>query len=103
MKDVWEIFNSKNDALYYPVINVLSGVSLLRHDKTLTEDDRRTIEGCIECSFNQLDKIGVTFRFQNSMLYIAEKYDARAYYLRDMIRFAVEHSGGIDNIYREAA
>lgn len=103
MKDVWQIFNSKNDALYYPVINILSGASFLRHDKTLTEDERRTLTGCIEGGFEQLDKLGVTFRFQNSILYIAEKYDSRTYYLRDMIRFAVDRAGGIDKIYIEDA
>lgn len=100
MKDVWEIFESKNDKLYYPIINLLSGVSLLKHDKSLTQDERKTIDGCVKGSFDRLDELGVTFRFQNSLLYIAEKYDSRIYYLRDMILKAVEHAGGVDRIYK---
>lgn len=102
MKHIDDIFESKNDSLYYPIINLLSAVSLLKHDKSLTEDEQKTLRGCIEFSFSCLDKINVSFRFQNALLYIAEKYDSRVYYLRDMIRFAVDHAGGVNEIYREA-
>ena len=94
-----DIFNPSNSNLYYNCASVISGVSVLKH-QIVNEDERISIDGSIKFCFQQLDKIGVTFRFQNSLLYIAEKLDSRSYYLHDMLNMAVAHAGGIEYVYR---
>lgn len=94
-----DIFNTYNSNLYYNCASIVSGVSVLRH-QIVNDEERNAIDESIKSCFQQLDKIGVTFRFQNSLLYIAEKFDCRRYYLHDMINIAVDHAGGIENVYR---
>lgn len=94
-----DIFHPSNSKLYYNCAGVISGVSVLKHQIT-NDEERKAIDGSIKLCFQQLDKMGVTFRFQNSLLYIAEKFDSRSYYLHDMLNKAVFHAGGIENIYR---
>lgn len=97
-----DIFNPSNSKLYYNCASVISGVSVLKH-QIVNEDERISIDESIKFCFQQLDKIGVTFRFQNSLLYIAEKLDSRSYYLHDMLNMAVARAGGIENVYRRIA
>ena len=97
-----DIFNPSNSNLYYNCASVISGVSVLKH-QIVNEDERISIDGSIKFCFQQLDKMGVTFRFQNSLLYIAEKLDSRSYYLHDMLNMAFVHAGGIENVYRRIA
>lgn len=96
-----DIFNPSNSELYYNCASLVSGVSILNH-QILNDDERKSIDDSIKDCFQQLDKMGVTFRFQNSLLYIAEKFDSRSNYLRDMIIKAIDHAGGIENVYRMA-
>ena len=97
-----DIFNPANSKLYYNCASVVSGVSVLKH-QIVNDEERKAIDGSIKFCFQQLDKMGVTFRFQNSLLYIAEKLDSRSYYLHDMLNMAVAHAGGIENVYRRIA
>ena len=94
-----DIFNPSNSKLYYNCASVISGVSVLKH-QIVNEDERISIDESIKFCFQQLDKMGVTFRFQNALLSIAEKLDSRSYYLHDMLNMAVAHAGGIENVYR---
>lgn len=94
-----DIFNPSNSNLYYNCASVISGVSVLKH-QIVNEDERISIDGSIKFCFQQLDKMGATFRFQNSLIYIAEKFDSRSYYLHDMLNKAVAHAGGIEYVYR---
>ena len=96
-----DIFNPYNSELYYNCASLVSGVSILNH-QILNDDERKSIDDSIKDCFQQLDKMGVTFRFQNSLLYIAEKFDSRSNYLRDMIIKAIDHAGGIENVYMMA-
>ena len=97
-----DIFNPSNSELYYNCASLVSGVSILNH-QIVNDEERKSIDGSIKYCFQQLDKMNVTFRFQNSLLYIAEKFDSRSYYLHDMINMAIDHAGGIENVYRRAA
>lgn len=94
-----DIFNLSNSKLYYNCVSLVSGVSVLTH-QIVNDEERKAIDSSIKLCFQQLDKMGVTFRFQNSLLYIAEKFDSRSYYLHDMLNKAVAHAGGIENIYK---
>lgn len=97
-----ELFNPSNSELYYNCASIVSGVSVIKHQK-VSDEEKETIDGCIKFCFKQLDKMNVTFRFQNSLLYIAEKIDSRSDYLINMIEKAVNHAGGVENIYRRIA
>lgn len=94
-----DIFNPSSSNLYYNCTSVISGISVLKH-QTVNDEERKAIDESIRLCFQQLDKMGVTFRFQNSLLYIAEKFDSRSYYLHDMLNKAVAHAGGIEYVYR---
>lgn len=96
-----DIFNSSNSKLYHNCAGVISGVSVLKH-QIVNDEERKAIDGSIKLCFQQLDKMGVTFRFQNSLLYIAEKFDSRSYYVRDMLNMAISRAGGIENVYKAA-
>ena len=96
-----DIFHPSNSKLYYNCTSVISGASILKH-QIVNDEERKAIDGSIRSCFQQLDKMGVTFRFQNSLLYIAEKFDSRSYYLYDMLNKAVAHAGGIENVYKAA-
>lgn len=100
MNNVFDIFLPEYDKLYYLSISVISGISLLRHDKTLTDEERDALNCSVKCSFNTLDKMNVSFRFQNSLVYVGEKYNTKDYYLRELIIKAIERIKGIENIYR---
>ena len=97
-----DIFNPSNSKLYYNCTSIVSGVSVLKH-QIVNDEERKIIDESIKFCFQQLDKMGVTFRFQNSLLYIAEKFDSRSCYLHDMLNKAVAHAGGIENVYRRIA
>lgn len=97
-----DIFNTSNSNLYYNCASVVSVVSVLKH-QTANDEERNAIDSSIRLCFQQLDKMGVTFRFQNSLLYIAEKFDSRSYYLHDMLNMAIDNDGGIENVYRRIA
>lgn len=97
-----DIFNPSNSELYYNCASLVSGVSILNH-QIVNDEERKSIDCSIKYCFQQLDKMNVKFRFQNSLLYIAEKFDSRSYYLHDMINMAIDHAGGIENVYRMAA
>ena len=97
-----ELFNTFNSPLYYYCASIISGVSVLEHQK-VSDEEIATIDDCIKFCFKKLDEIGVTFKFQNSLLYISEKIDSRSDYLINMIKKAVDHAGGIENIYRRIA
>ena len=97
-----ELFNTSNSKLYYNCASIVSGVSILKH-QNVNDEERKAIDGSIKYCFEQLDKMGVTFRFQNSLLYIAEKLDSRSHYLHNMLDMAVKHAGGVENVYRRIA
>lgn len=97
-----DIFNTSNSKLYYNCASLVSGVSILNH-QIVNYDERKAIDDSIKDCFQQLDKMGITFRFQNSLLYISEMFDSRSHYLHDMINMAIDHAGGIENVYRRAA
>ena len=97
-----DVFNTSNSNLYYNCTCLVSGVSILNH-QIVNDEERKSIDDSIKNCFQQLDKLGVTFRFQNSLLYIAEKFDSRSNYLHDMINMAIDHAGGIENVYRRIA
>lgn len=97
-----DVFNTSNSNLYYNCAGLVSGVSILNH-QIVNDEERKSIDGSIKDCFQQLDKLGVTFRFQNSLIYVAEKFDCRSNYLHDLINKAIAHAGGIENIYRRIA
>lgn len=80
---------------------LISALSVLKHQHN-TEEETRILRDCIPMYFNHLDRMDVTFRFQNACIYIAEKYDVRMHYMRTLIIKAVEHAGGYENIFRRA-
>lgn len=80
---------------------LISAISVLKHQHN-TDEEIKVMRDCIPLYFKHLDEIGVTFRFQNAMIYIAEKYDVREHYMRTLFIKAVEHAGGYENIYRRA-
>ena len=94
-----DIFNCCHSEMYYVCASLVSGISVLKHQKN-SEEEIRIINDCIKSCFHRLDEMNVTFRFQNSLIYIAEKIDSRADYLINMIEKAVFHAGGIENVYR---
>lgn len=97
-----DVLNTSNSKLYYNCASLVSGVSILNH-QIVNDEERKAIDDSIKDCFQHLDKMGITFRFQNSLLYIAEKFDSRSYYLHDMIIKAIDHAGGIENVYRRIA
>lgn len=79
---------------------LISAISVLKYQHN-TEEEIKIMRDIIPHYFKELDKLNVTFRFQNAMIYIAEHYDVRMYYMRTLLIKAVEHAGGYENIYRK--
>ena len=102
MKDKFdEYFGKAGKKIDAYCSGLISAISVLKHQHN-TDEEIKIMRDCIPFYFKELDKLNVTFRFQNAMIYIAEKYDVRDYYMRSLIIKAVEHAGGYENIYRRA-
>lgn len=101
MKDNFDVYFKNFGELESNCSGLISAISVLKHQRN-TDEEIKVMRDCISLYFKQLDKLHVTFRFQNAMIYIAERYDVRMHYMRTLIIKAVEHAGGYENIYRKA-
>lgn len=101
MKDKFDTYFKNFNALESNCTGLISAISVLKYQHN-TDEEIKIMRDIIPHYFKELNKLNVTFRFQNAMIYIAEHYDVRMYYMRTLLIKAVEHAGGYENIYRKA-
>jgi hypothetical protein len=99
MRDNFDMYFKDFNELESNCTGLISAISVLKHQHN-TDEEIKIMRDCIPHYLKKLDNLNVTFRFQNAMIYIAEHYDVRMYYMRTLLIKAVEHAGGYENIYR---
>lgn len=78
---------------------LLSAVSIMRF-QSVTQTERENLDSSVRECFRKLDALGVTFCFQNAVLYMAETHDVRREYVRPLLDMAIDRAGGTENIFK---
>ena len=73
---------------------VLVNLSFLHHAR-LNDDEKRASHENMEDLIQQMDAARVPYAVQNSLFYIARKWDVRSCYLADMLRAAFDRVGAV--------
>ena len=70
---------------------VITRISVLKH-QFLTEREKEDSRQAIDDLINRMDRMGISWKLQNQMFYVAEKYDVRSHYLSDLLNMAVKRA-----------
>lgn len=62
-------------------------ISILKH-QSIPPEDLQSLRDDIDDLLTAADAAGIPWKLQNSLLYIGEKYDVRAYYVTDLLKIA---------------
>lgn len=68
---------------------IITRISVLTHCQ-LTDDEKTDARAGMDDILTTADRAGIPWQLQNSLLYIGEKYDIRAWYLSDLLRMACD-------------
>lgn len=67
-------------------------ISILKH-QSIPPEDLPELKRDIDDLLTAADAAQIPWKVQNSLLYIGEKYDVRAWYIADLIRIALNRIG----------
>lgn len=67
-------------------------ISILKHQR-IPPEDLPGLRADIDDLLTAADAAGIPWKLQNSLLYIGEKYDVRAWYIADLLRMACDRVG----------
>ena len=72
---------------YDELAGLLTSISILEWQRN-SEMEKQELDQKIKLHFEILDRMGVTYLIQNTIMKYGREYDLRAYYLDDVMRFA---------------
>lgn len=81
---------------------VISAQSILEYQR-LTDEERAAFREKMDDYIAEMDRLGITFRFQNALFAAGWKNDVRNCYLSNLLESAIHECGGEQNIFRKAA
>lgn len=67
-------------------------ISILKHQR-IPPEDLPGLRADIDYLLTAADAVNIPWALQNSLLYIGEKYDVRAWYISDLLRMACDRIG----------